>query len=63
MICLTPPPPPPPPFVYSCSFSSRRVNKIADFCYEKVYVRLSVQLRSICKKRKGEGNKVIFKNY
>ena len=26
-------------FVYCCRFSSRMVNKVVDFCYEKVYVR------------------------
>ena len=35
-----------PPFVYCCSFSSRKVNKTVDFCYEKVYVSLYIQLRS-----------------
>ena len=31
------------PFVYCCSFFSRMVNKIVDFCFEKVHVRLQVQ--------------------
>ena len=33
------------PRLYICrSFSSRMVNKIVEFCYEKVYVRLYLEL-------------------
>ena len=44
MICLT-------PRLYSCSISSHMINKMADFCYEKVFVRLLVQFRNIWEKQ------------
>ena len=37
------------------------MNKMVDFCDEKLYVRLYIYLWRICKKIKREGNRVLFR--